>query len=206
MKKTLKALIVATVLIVGSTGASAASGTTNPADPDRLTPDELRSQYTNEELFYTPEVTHESAEAGPDGSLMLRGAGYVILCSAKANAPHISKGAGGVIYKTRITCTGTGDYPSPIDIYVDTALYHIRADSPTDTDDTDWHKVFSGGEPRTVDVNGAAETFYAPHEGMAGRQGKGFWQGTSIVSIEWPQGIKSGNDTSDVWFRDTTVM
>lgn len=205
MQVSLKATGAGVLLVLSATlgGASAATA----SDSDSPTPDDIRSQYTNEELFYTPEMTRSPAEARSGGitKITMRDAAWVVQCTVDANAPHISKGAGGVIYKSRVSCTGTGDYPTPVSVNVQTALYHIPADNPTDTDDVNWRQYFGGGESRWIDVNGSAETFYAPHEGQAGMKGKGFWQGTSIITIHNPEGIKSGNDTSPVWFLDTTT-
>lgn len=207
MRNSMKPLLATVLLVCASIGGASSAYAAEEPGPGSLTPDELRSHYTDEELFYTPEITGQPAETGSGAteSITLRGASYLVACTVKANAPHISAGAGGVIYKTRVNCTGEGAYPSTVYIQVKAALYHIPADSPTDTDDVNWQSRFESAEGRSMVVNGATETFYVPWEGLGGKQGKGFWQGTSIVDITDPVGFKSGNDTSAVYFLDTTA-
>ena len=72
MKRQLRTLSIAALLIVGSSvGGVSAYASTDQPNPDSLTPDELRSQYTNEQLFYSPEITNQQAEAS-GSSITLR--------------------------------------------------------------------------------------------------------------------------------------
>lgn len=201
-------LTAVTVLVLTLGVTPLASAAIPDSENPPVSPADVRDQYTNEELFYSPEVTDSTAFSGEavDGTLTFGTAAWVVACTPEANGPHISGGAGGVIFKTRVGCTGTGDYPPTVYVTVRSALFHIPSDSPDDTDNLEWQDIASSSQGRDIAVNGAKETFYTPRmiDGVpTGVQGKGHWQGTSTVEIVDPPGDTIGTDTSTVMWWNT---
>ena len=207
MKRQFKALFVAALLVAASAAGGTSAAFAETENPDSLTPDELRSQYTNEQLFYTPEIANRDAEAGAssDEVISLSGVDWYVGCEITTERPHYSKRSPGIIYKTRVACRGTGDYPNPVHVNVKTALYHIPADDPYDTDDVNWRQWWNSAAGRWMQVTGPGQlddpqTWYAPTQDQSGFEGIGFWQGTSIVDITDPVGLHSGSSVTDVIF------
>lgn len=131
----------------------------------------------------------------------LREASFTIACTITAHYPHHSSGAGGMIFKSTVNCTGTGSHPPTATILVKGGLFLDYAINDDDTSNVDWNQVRSSNETRTVSVSGLNYTFYTPPLGTSGAHGRGFWMGTSTVTIVVPTGYKVGSDSSDIVYR-----
>lgn len=178
------------------TSASAhASVPPNPATPDEVVAQQEGVDWLREAI---PDTTAggESPSAGTG-----RAASFKIVCTPKADAPHVSSGAGGVIYKTRVSCVGTGAFPSTIAIRVRGGLFLDSASFNGDTaGGVSFAKKASSIEDRIVSVNGATFTFYTPQTGQTGAHGKGHWMGTSTIEILVPTGQTVGSSSSSPTF------
>ncbi len=106
-----------------------------------------------------------------------------VKCTATVDQPHFSSGAGGAIYKTRISCTGYG--LATVSVKVNGLLRYDYASSSTDTGNIVWQTRASSSQTQTVVVNGISKTFYTPVAGNGGR-GTGFWHATSTFQITSP--------------------
>lgn len=172
---------------------------TNPgSDPS---PEGVRSGYSAEQLFLNPETTDSSATSNNQLGTYLRAASFTVTCKPTADNPHYSSGAGGVIYKTRVVCTGTGSYPASVTIRVRGGLFWDSAQYNGDTSNgISWAQLRTSDESRTVLVNGSTNTFYTPRSGEIGAYFTGHYQGTSTVEITSPTGQTIGSSTSNVFF------
>lgn len=192
---TIFATVAALTLIVGAP-ASAATGDEAPS------PEEIHSQTVGntltdnvEPIVLTAEVPAEPGE-GARGPVV----SGTVTCVVDAQNPHISTGAGYVIYKTRINCTGTGTYPPAVTVLVRGALMWDSAQYAGDTSNgIVWSTLRSSSESRSVSVNGSNNTFYTPQLGTAGAYFKGHYQGSSTAQImSLPSNV--GSDISNVQF------
>lgn len=105
-----------------------------------------------------------------------------------------------MIYKSRVTCTGTGSYPSPVQVRVRGGLFFDYATSPTDVSYVSFSPVTSSDKWQWVNV-GSTTTFYTPEIEWNGARGLGFWQGTSTVQLMSPAG-SVGSASSQIVWRD----
>lgn len=119
------------------------------------------------------------------------------VCTLAPHNAHYSFGAGGAIFKTTVTCTGTGIptvslklngqlsfAPSPGPTYPQTGPTQIRASST---------------QVQTIIVNGPAVTFYTPMTGNGGT-GTGSWIRTVTGEIVAPVGVNTpGSSTKVNW-------
>jgi hypothetical protein len=112
------------------------------------------------------------------GELGPASAAIEVRCGATVNNPHFSAGAGGAIYKTDVTCTGTGLAS------VTVRQRGLLSFAPTDT--SPLTKRAESDYPQQVAVNGKATTFYTPQEGSNGGRGNGYWVATSTWQIIAP--------------------
>jgi hypothetical protein len=121
---------------------------------------EIQDQYTMQEIrtlqgARTPATVKSSGvvDAGA------RAAAFTVVCTIKADSPHFSVGANGVIYKARVNCTGTGSYPPKATIRIRGGLFFASASSSTDTSNTNFNSVKNTDELRTVSVDNTTSTF-----------------------------------------------
>jgi len=91
------------------------------------------------------------------------------VCNITADNPHYSAGAGGVIYKTRITCN------TPATLYVNGALASGPLYGPLVTRAT-------SAETRNV-AGGVQNTFYTPRTGSVTCWTGVYYQGYTTVTI-----------------------
>lgn len=125
--------------------------------------------------FENPDASPAEAGLGSEGeAIVLRASGYTIACTPDAQNPHVSEGARKkgeiyVIYKTVVTCTGTGNPPATATIRVRGGLMWDSAKFAGDTSNgIKWSSLRSSEETRTVKVNGSKNTFYTPKSGLGG--------------------------------------
>lgn len=194
-KRLVAASVIAVAVTLFTVPAHAAGG-------DLGDPEQVHENVVGDQLVLdNPAPT--TAEAGTSATVSVRTASYVITCRITANNPHISEGANGVIFKSRVVCTGTGSYPPKATIRVRGALMFDYATSPGDTSGgINWYAIRSSDETRTVSVNGTTNTFYTPRLGTSGAGSTGHYQGSSTVEIITPAGQKVGSDISGVvWYN-----
>lgn len=223
--------MIATV-VLGATGASAetippteeqpfmeeALGSSHvartPADDaeNPTSPEDLHSTEVGGVLdFENPDPSPaEGGTDGEDGAVTLRAVKYTITRKPDAQNPHISEGARKkgeiyVIYKTVVTCTGTGTPPPVATIRVRGGLMWDSAKHAGDTSNgIKWSNLRPSDETRTVKVNGSKNTFYTPQTGKGGMF-TGHYQGSSTVEIVTPTGFKVGSDLSGAVFCKPTT-
>jgi hypothetical protein len=102
------------------------------------------------------------------------------------NYPHNSKGAGGAIFKTVISCKGSG----AASVTVRERGLLSFATSPKSTLSPRARSDYS----QTIVVNGASKTYYTPSGGNGGH-GKGYWVATSTWQIIAPGQGTVGSQT-----------
>ncbi len=194
------ALATALLILTPTAALAEEAKTPSPSDTD-VTPEEVRSAYTAVELLLTPEIADAEAGAGPEQGVTMRAASFTVICKPTADNPHYSSGAQGVIYKTRVVCTGTGSYPATVVIRVRGGLFWDSARYNGDTSNgVSWSQLRTSDETRTVSVNGSTNTFYTPRTGQTGAYFTGHYQGTSTVTIVTPTGQTIGASTSNAVF------
>ncbi|QIG39740.1 hypothetical protein G5T42_09780 [Microbacterium sp. 4R-513] len=186
--------------ILGSVLAAvpaSAAGKSDPADPVQQHVSQVGSQIPTGD----PAPVLAGVAPQPSGGVTIAAAGYTVTCTPDAQNPHISSGAGGVIYKTRVSCLGTGAFPLQVTIRVRGALMFDSAAYSGDTSNgINWYAIRSSTESRIVQVNGVWNTFYTPQSGTPGAGSTGHYQGSSTVEITSPTGQKVGSDISQVVF------
>jgi hypothetical protein len=100
-----------------------------------------------------------------------------VSCGGTIDSAHFSSGAGGVIYKTRITCKGTGSgYPKTVALTSSGALYFGASKYGT------YKLRATSNYTQTATVNGNTLTFYTPRTGRGG-VGCGYWLAMSSWSF-----------------------
>lgn len=173
-------------------------------------PEEIRAQFADVELFTAPEVASDETvtitSADYPSGTSARAASFKVTCSIKAHDPHPSTGAGKkyVIFKSTVKCSGTGQYPPSVTVRVKGGLFYDYARYAGDTSNISWSQVKTSTETRVIPVNGAwqKKPFYTPRNGRKGAVGKGHYQGTSTIQILTPSGQKVGSSTSNVrWYN-----
>lgn len=215
-----RSVAIATTMIgMMSLGASAATAEAPspvddapPSAEDIVSPEEIHSVETGDTLsFENPDASPAEAGLGAEGeAIVLRASGYTIACTPDAQNPHVSEGARKkgeiyVIYKTVVTCTGTGNPPATATIRVRGGLMWDSAKFAGDTSNgIKWSSLRSSEETRTVKVNGSKNTFYTPKSGLGGTF-TGHYQGSSTVEIITPTGFKVGSDLSGAVFCKPTT-
>jgi hypothetical protein len=101
-----------------------------------------------------------------------------VICEAKADLPHWSKGTKGVIFKTRIDCAGT----------VDVAKVRCKGTLAYTLDGTGAPSVAaSSDEIQEVSIRPARKaTFYTPEVGSSPVDWSGHFQGSSACEVVDP--------------------
>lgn len=163
------ALAVPEIVDVG--GQFTAVAERNEARVLNSTPSELLAVEDSppEQVFFS--FTSAAGEAGP-GSIEAK-----VECVGSIDNPHYSNGAGGAIYKSDVSCTGTG-VPS-----VTVRQRGLLSFAATDT--SPLIPRAESDYPQEVAVNGKPKTFYIPASGNGGR-GTGYWVATSTWQIIAP--------------------
>lgn len=158
-----------------------------PTLPPNL--DEIMNAGIPEEGYSTgPQVLEISGSANG----VARGPGigtgsYTVTCVATMEDPHYSEKAGGAIFKTRASCTGTGSYPALVQMRIKGLLQLDHAEYPTETSPSIFVTKATSDEIQSITVNGTTITYYTPLVGNNGGFGRGFWATTITGQIVWPQ-------------------
>ncbi len=97
-------------------------------------------------------------------------------CKVTADAPHWSKGAKSVIYKTRVQCFG--NIPK-VQVKVNGTLVHVSGGGP--------NVATSSSETQTISTLGGKATFYTPKTTGKKVQYSGTFQGSSSAQIVSPR-------------------
>jgi hypothetical protein len=117
---------------------------------------------------------------GGGGATLQASSGWSVSCSGTNEHAHYSAGAGGAIFKTRVSCTGYGVGA----VYVN--LNGLLQLAPTavpacNTSGLSWGTRASSSQGQWVTVNGGQATYYTPVAGNGGT-GSGWW---SMSSTFW---------------------
>lgn len=189
MRRSARALSTAVLSMLLAMGASAAAADV-AHDPDRRDTDSLseialetetRSELASGELEILESDEFEASLLNTESSAAARTnlstGGKWVICSARPDSPHYSKGAKGAIYKVRITCTGTGY--SYVTVKVNCSFMYRSYFA------TSWQRTVSSAGSTSVKVNGDRGTVYCPASGSLGT-GTGYWQGSGTYRITWP--------------------
>lgn len=170
------------------------------ADSSAPSPESVHQEQAGGQVFVGP--SSETASTQGNGVSTQR-ASYVVTCNVTADSPHNSRGAGGHIYKSRVSCSGSGSgVPPQVTIRVKGALRYDAANYAGDTSGgISWSTVRSSEETRIVNTNNTTYTFYTPRTGTSGATAKGHYQGSTTVEILSPVGQKVGSAISSVEFR-----
>jgi hypothetical protein len=189
------ALVALATLHTGA--ATAAPPETHPAER-RATTDPLKS----DDCFFEGCTTDSTAEgdSGSDQvSTTASGTGWSVSCSGTNDQAHYSYGAGGAIYKTRITCTGYG--VSSVFVNYEGRL-SFAPSIGCSTSNLAWQLRASSSYGQWVTVNGATKTYYTPRPGSHGGEGLGWWKGNTTWWFTH-DGVRSttGSD-HDYWCLD----
>ncbi len=144
------------------------------------------------------------ATSGVSSKNVAAAATWVVVCTPKANNPHVSRQTGprslpGVIFKTTVTCVGSGPHPAAVTVRVRGLLNFMPAENERDTDGT-WRGVLRSDYTQSILVNGKKYTFYTPMSEYRGAVGRGFYRGTGTTQIIVPAGLTSGSNTSGVFW------
>lgn len=101
-------------------------------------------------------------------------------CNGTNEDVHYSSGAGGAIFKTRVSCTGYG--VASVHVNLNGLLQLAPTAVPAcNTGGLAWSTRARSGQGQWVTVNGSQATFYPPQSGNGGR-GSGWW---SMSSTFW---------------------
>lgn len=184
-------MAVALLTIVGVSPAIADSG-------DPSSPEAVRSGMTMQQLQSAKPVPSVSG-AGRGLTLQTAAANYTVTCNVTSDSPHFSTGANGMIFKARVSCTGTGSYPSPVQVRVRGGLFFDYATSPSDTSSVNFVQTATSDRTDWLNVNGSTYTFYTPELGWPGSRGIGFWQGTTTIQLISPAGSVGSSSSPIVW-------
>lgn len=104
-----------------------------------------------------------------------------------------------MIFKARVSCTGTGSYPSSVQLRVRGGLFFDYATSPSDTSNINFVQTATSDRTDWLNVNGSTYTFYTPELGWAGSRGMGFWQGTTTIQLITPAGTVGSHSSQIIW-------
>lgn len=182
-----------------------------PTQSPDASPEQVRSQYTTEQIFSgvmsNTSVTVIVREPSTLTSALVPSGVRArtlscIECKVVAENPHFSGGTGGMIFKSRVTCTGKGSHAKTATVRVRGGLFLSAATNEKDTRRPSFIAARSSDETRGVKVNGASSTFYTSAVRGDGAKGTGFWSGTSSLAIIVPSGWATSSSTSQVVFKD----
>lgn len=159
-----------------------------------------------------PQPEPATIQTSSGGQITVQAARYTVICTPTAQNAHGSSGAAAkgkyyIIAKVRVSCNGTGAYPSSVTIQVWSSLLWNPAKSKSDplALKGQWSSLASAKESRTVKVNGKVNTFYVPEEGKTGGTKTGLYQLSTTVTITHPAGQKIGRDLSGVMVCKVTT-
>lgn len=128
--------------------------------------------------------------AKPGGSTFsASGPGWAATCTGANQDPHYSTGAGGVIYKTDISCKGYG--VTQVNVRYQGGLTFAPSIGCS-TSNLAWRTRAQSDYYQWIGVTtiGAVKTFYAPRPGSHGGEGLGWW-GTSSTWYFTHSGVRS---------------
>lgn len=165
-------------------GLTGASSLGKAGDRSQITVDDLMVTLGSTTALGGTATLDNNAADGPrsdSSSIALKSAAssvvWKVSCTGAVDDPHYSSGAGGAIYKTRITCRGTGSgYPKTVAVTAEGGLGFTKHLNGAYGD-----RAYSK-YTQTVTVNGGTVTFYTPKSGNGGR-GTGYWLAASIWSF-----------------------
>lgn len=191
IKRFIGVVAVALLITVGVQPAVADS-----LDPS--SPEAVRSGLTIDQLRNAKPVPSVSG-GGKGPQLQSAAASYTVTCTVHSDNPHFSTGANGMIFKARVSCTGTGSYPSSVQVRVRGGLFFDYAASPGDTSNINFVQTASSDRTDWLNVNGSTYTFYTPEVGWPGSRGMGFWQGTTTIQLITPAGSVGSHSSQIIW-------
>lgn len=112
-----------------------------------------------------------------------------VSCDAAVENPHFSRGAGSVIFKTRIRCRGTGQVPPAVQVRIQGSLGSIGgAPPPSGPPQGPPVPRASSDQTQNVAVNGGEATFYTPLAGGPKVTGSAWYEGNIYGQIVGPPG------------------
>lgn len=97
-------------------------------------------------------------------------------CKNAVNDTHLSKPAGGAVFKTVLKCTGYG--LDSVNVRTRGALTFAPSKSATNTK-VSFRERGTSDLSQKITVNGKAVTYYTPGVGKNGGRGTGFWRATA---------------------------
>jgi hypothetical protein len=200
-------------LLLTMTLLAAGPASAQPGSPNASASPEVLYEATigDSLVFSNPAATPAQAAPSSTTQSTLRAASFTITCKVDAQNPHISEGARKkgqiyVIYKTNVSCTGTGSYPPTATLRVRGGLMWDSAAYSGDTrNGVNWYSLRSSDDTRVVKVNGKGNIFYTPKADQSGARSTGHYQGSSTVEIVTPAGQKVGSDISSAVFCKPTT-
>lgn len=117
-----------------------------------------------------------------------------VICTSTMDGPHVSLGAGGMIFKVRVTCAASNWAIPAVSVRIRGNL----ALSPASCQGCPAGPIqnrASSDQTQIVGVNGSQVTFYVPQVGSSGGYGTGYWYYTHTIQIVSPQVGNVGSDT-----------
>lgn len=110
-----------------------------------------------------------------------------MVCSGTNHNPHYSPRAGGTIFKTTITCTGSGSPPPAVYVYY-AGVQRFAPSIGCYTGNLQWQTRGDSSYGQWVPLNDPT-TFYTPRTGHGG-EGLGWW-GASTTWYFYLNGVRS---------------
>lgn len=110
-----------------------------------------------------------------------------VVCDANVLNPHFSRGAGSVIFKTRITCRG--DAP-PVQFRLRGDLGSVSGGAPGQAAEGPPVSRVTSDDTQTIPM-GATVTFYTPLVGGPKVRGSATYEGNVIGQLVGPPGVVS---------------
>ncbi len=129
------------------------------------------------------------AAASPAEATVVQIAAGSVSCDAAVENPHFSRGAGSVIFKTRIRCRGTGQVPPAVQVRIQGSLGSINgAPPPAPAPQGPPLQRATSDQTQNVAVNGGEATFYTPVAGGPKVTGSSWYEGNIYGQIVGPPG------------------
>lgn len=176
-RRVLVACLAILAFVAGSASSASAEGPEEPEARVEQGPPESR---TGPSAGCFPAGCSTDAEADEDGdgdefTMAASGSNWQVTCTGINEQAHYSYGAGGAIYKTRITCTGH----NVSSVYVNyNSVLRFAPAIGCYTGNLNWSTRATSRYNQWVTVNGATKTFYTPRPGSHGGEGVGWWNGS----------------------------
>jgi hypothetical protein len=195
---TVAAAAISVVALTSGSAIATVSDSSDPAVESARILAELGYDNSVESLDGTETVDFSTTADGGQ-EIRIQAASINVVCkgSPAVRDPHYSIGAGGAIYKTVLSCTGTG--ASSVSVRVQGLLTFGQAASQYDVDNVKFVTRGTSDQTQVIQVNGASKTYYTPKVGSNGGTGKGFWRATSTWYISSPIQGTVGSQTVTIF-------